>query len=153
MNKNQFNMENQCELSYELLYLLKWLIENESQTLKKTITRAMHNGLREKLTHGNRSLNPMDSQSIQNSIVDFLDLLDSLLHEELNEESMIKVLAQNLSSSINKIDVRVCDKTTVQYSLEKATHQLEDHPNANPKEVLFKEILKQWKPNNKKNQN
>ncbi len=153
MNQNPFDIENQCELSYELLYLLKWLVENESPTLKKMITRSIHNGLREELSNSHRLLNSMDSEAIQNSIVDFLDLLDLLLHETLSERSMIKALEQNLMPAINQIDSHVCDKATVQCSLEKATHHLEDHPNANAKELLFKEILKRWKPRKKKMHN
>lgn len=152
MNQNPFDIENQCELSYELLYLLKWLIEHESITLKKIITRTMRNGLKEEFSSSSL-LNNVSSEAIQNSIIDFLDLLDVLLHEAISEESMKKALEQNLMPSINKIDSNACDKTTVQCSLEKTTNHLEHHPNANAKELLYRELLKRWKPTKKKLQN
>ena len=153
MNQNPFDVDNQCELSYELLYLLKWLVENESATLKTIISRAIRNGLRDELSNSNALMNNISSEAVQNSIVDFLDLLDALLHESISEGSMKKAMEQNLMPSINKIDSNICDKATVRFSLDKATDHLEHYPQANAKELLFKEILKRWKPNKKKMQN
>ncbi len=153
MNQNSFDIDNQCELSYELLFLLKWLVEHETPMLKKIIVRALNSGLREELGQSDRLLNNISSDAIQNSIVDFLDLFDGLLHETISEGSLKKALEQNLMPAINKIDSNICDKVTVQCSLDKATDHLENHPNANAKELLFKEILKRWKPQKKKMHN
>jgi hypothetical protein len=153
MNQRSYNNENnQCELSYELLHLLKWLLEHESSTLKKIIARAVRSGLREQLSTNN-PLNGMNSESIQNSIIDFLDLLDFLLHEAISDNSLRKALEQNLMPAVHKIDSNVCDRATVQGSLDKTTDHLEHFPNANAKELLYKELLKRWKPSKKKIQN
>ena len=151
---NQFDIENQCELSYELLYLLKWLLENESTTLKKIVAQALRSGLRDELRSSSTLMNNnINSDAIQNSIVDFLDLLDVLLHESISEASMKKALEQNLIPDLNKIDSNVCDKAIVQCSLDKTTDHLEHHPNANAKELLYRELLKRWKPTKKKMHN
>ncbi len=153
MNSNLFDIDNQCELSYELLHLLKWLIEHESPTLKKMVARALRNGLREELHSSNAFVSDVTSEAVQTSIVDFLDLIDALLHETISESSIKRALEQNLMPAINKIDSTICDKATLQGSLDKTTDHLEHHPNANGKELLFKEILKRWKPNTKKMKN
>ncbi|MGE0206908.1 MAG: hypothetical protein AB7R69_03610 [Candidatus Babeliales bacterium] len=150
MNQNSFGIENQCELSYELLYLLKWLFEHDEALLKKIVVQALDNGLRQELAQRDRQLHTEQAESIQNSIVDFLDLLDDLLHEAMNETSIKQALEKSLMPSINKIDYNVCDRATVECSLEKTSHHLEHEPQANAKEFLFKEILKRWKPLKKK---
>lgn len=149
MNNNSFD-ENQCELSYELLYLLKWLADNEENTLKKIVSRAVQQGFKHKMVNPDSTLDELSNESIQNSIVDFLDLLDLLLHESLNEQSIRTAQQRNLMPAINKIDSNICDNMTVQSSLDKATAHLEHYPDANAKELLFKEILKRWKPQSKK---
>ncbi len=153
INQNSFDPENQCELSYELLYLLKWLFDHESVTLKKLIDRAVKQGFKQEIHNADVILEKIASEEIQNSIVDFLDLLDTLLHESLNEHSLKKAQQINLMPSVNKIDSNICDRDTVQWSLEKATSHIEKHPEINPKELLFKEILRRWKPSKKKHLN
>lgn len=144
MKKEHFfdnNEISQYELSYEFLYLLKWLIENESETLRKIVIRAVRNGFK-------RQINPIDAleQGIQTSIIDFLDLLDSLLVEVLHEQSVKKVFDRNMIPALDQIDSKACDKAMVESSLEKATTTVEHSPEKNAKEILFKEILKRWKP-------
>ena len=150
MDNNTFDPENQCELSYELLYLLKWLADHEEATLKKIITRAVQQGFKHKMVNADSTTEELSDESIQHSIVDFLDLLDTLLHESFNEQSIKTAQQRNLMPAINKIDSNICDSITVQSSLDRTTAHLEHHPDANAKELLFREILKRWKPNKNK---
>ncbi len=143
MKKNFFDNEiNQCELSYEFLYLLKWLLDNEVDTLKKLVTSAVKHGFK-------NTMHPNDaaSENIQNSIIDFLDLLDTLLVEVIHEQSVKKILDKNLLPALDQIDAKVYDKSVVQSSLEKATAAFDNFPEKNPQDILFKELLKRWKPN------
>jgi hypothetical protein len=149
-NNNSFDPENQCELSYELLYLLKWLADHEEGTLKKIIARAVQQGFKHKIVNTDSTIDEFTNEGIQHSIVDFLDLLDILLHDSLNEQSIKTAQQQNLMPDINKIDSNICDSNTVQTSLDKTSAHLENYPNANAKELLYKEILKRWKPQTKK---
>ena len=48
--------------------------------------------------------------------------------------------------TIDHIDSTICDDATVRSSVEKATAKSEQHPKANAQELLFKELLKRWKP-------
>ena len=54
-----------------------------------------------------------------------------------------------LMPSLDQIDSMACDTATVRSSLQKATSKLRINPEANPQDLLFKEILKQWKPQKK----
>lgn len=148
-NNNYNNDNNQFILSYELLYLLQWLAENEAEALKKMITRAFKKGFQHPLGESQDYIELELSETMQQSIVDFLGLLDMLLVETSNEQGVRKVLHRNMLPVINQIDAKQCDEATVELSLEKTTSRINQHPEQNPQEILFKELLKRWKPQKK----
>jgi hypothetical protein len=51
--------------------------------------------------------------------------------------------------AIDQIDSSICDEDTVRSSLEKATMTIAANPGADPKDTLFQELLKNWKPSTK----
>lgn len=140
-----FENDNQFELSYEFLFLLRWLVDYEPENLKKIITRASRNGFKQEFNKFLAS-KQQSPELVQRSIVDFFDLLDTLLIEVLHEESVKKVLDRSMIPALDQIDSRQLDAAVVHNSLDKASQRLEHHPEQNPKEVLFKELLKRWKP-------
>lgn len=142
----KFEQETQCELSYELLYLLKWLVEHESSALKKLVQRAVARGLKNQCNQHDSPLSTTADAQAQHSIIELLDLLDYFLEDALAQENMRQAQVQNLIPAINKIDSEAYDSTTMRYSIDKATTQIEQHPEENARNLLFKEILKNWKP-------
>lgn len=140
--------DNQLTVSYELLYLMQWLLEHEPAQLKKLIVQALRTGLKENI-QSTESAELRNTDDIQYSIVDFLALLETLLHEAINEENMKRIMEKKLMPAIDQIDNQECDQATVDFSVEKASSKLENNPQANPQEVLFKELLKCWKPTKK----
>jgi hypothetical protein len=146
---SQTNSNNQVVLSYELLCLLQWLAQNESDTFKQMINRSLKAGLKE---YTNETKNMSDDEMLddmQESIVDFLGLLEDLLLETANEHAVKKARERNLLPEIDHIDGTLCDATTVRHSIEEAATKIEKNPKVNPREALFKELLKRWKPNKK----
>lgn len=143
MNNSQF------VLSYELLLLLHWLSDHEVPAMKKIIRNALKSGLQEELQLLDNIDDTAFLNELQHSITDFLSLLESLLIEAVSERIKEKARQQNLLPAIDQIDTTLCDNSTVQSSLEKATSYLSDNPNENPKELLFKELLRRWDPTNK----
>lgn len=133
-------------VSYELLYLLQWLLENESDTLKKLIKNSLAHGLNEHLKDISQD-QEASSEEIQYSIIDFLVLLESLLHETLHENRLKKITEKKMMPALDNIDSQECDQAIVEFSVEKASSKFENHPHENPQELLFKELLKCWKPN------
>lgn len=138
-HNNPFD-DNQFVISYELLNLLQWLIENEQENLKKMVIRAQSNGQRS-LEHC--------SDDIQQTVIDFFSLLDALLIEAEEEQQVQSAFQRVMIPAINHIDTSLCDSNAVAMSVAKATQALENKTGENPKEVLCKELLKRWKPNKK----
>jgi len=141
---------NQLNLSYELLYLIQWLIEEEPEKLKPLIASALKNGLTKELHNiHNNTVGSSMANEMQYNIIDFLGLLENQLHEVLNEQTMKRVVEKKLMPAIDHIDTTECDTETVLFSVEKATSKLDREPKANAQELLFQELLKCWKPSKK----
>lgn len=147
------NHSGQFTISYELLCLLRWLVEHDIDGLKTIITTAIKSGLHAELQKIDTvsDLN-LDSSGIEDTIGDFTKMLELLLLDAMDDEMVIKAKQKKLMGDINQIDTTLCDDDTVRISLEKTTNSLDHNPDANPKEQLYKELLKQWQPhkNNKK---
>lgn len=141
---------SQFVLSFELLCLLRWLVECEGDKFKKLINKAMQSGLKEELRYIQKAhVDEALMEDVQHSIVEFFGMLEALIADAINEQAIQTALEKNLMPTIDQIDSNVCDDATLRSSLEKATSKIEMNPKENPKEVLFKELLKRWKPHNK----
>lgn len=136
---------DQLVLSYELLQLLEWLIENEAESLKKIIKRALNKGLNKKLKH--QEINNPDM--IQGNIIDFLELLEILFVESSHEVNVSDVIRKNLMPAIDHIDTSNLSSATVESSAAIATTKKEKNPKENAEKLLFEELLKRWKPKKK----
>lgn len=139
------NDNNQFVVSYELLQLFRWLLENEQDTLKKLIARSLQNGLNERLC-SSQSCEPEIQEDLQQSIVDFFAVFDTLLYDAVNESEVKRVLQRNMIPAIDHIDSTMCDNSVLALSIAKATSTCENNPSEDPKDILCKELLKRWKP-------
>ena len=148
MHDDTVTENTQLSLSYELLALLHWLALHDADKLKRIVVRALKNGLGNEIKKESSDASLADGD-IQNSIVDFLSTLETILFDAINEQTVKKALEKNLMPAIDQIDTSVCDDATVRFSVEKATTHAEDNNKEAPKDMLFKELLKRWKPNNK----
>lgn len=154
MNNDSFNNNNnsaqQFVISYELLCLLRWLLEHDIEKLKKMVSKALATGLKEDIKQfeqfGDVNTDPAMIEEIQHSIIEFFSMLETLLLESMKEQAVQKAVEKNLMPTIDHIDSTICDDATVRSSVEKATAKSEQHPKANAQELLFKELLKRWKP-------
>ncbi len=152
MNDDSFftpESDNQFVLSYELICLLRWLMDHDSAKLKKMVMHALMSGLKDELERNNPLDDATTLENIQESIIDFFEMFEALLLESTNELAIQKAFEQDLIPAIDQIDSTVCDDATVRSSIEKATSDIDKHPQKNPKELLFKELLRRWKPNKK----
>lgn len=151
MNNNEFSNDNaQFVLSYELLCLLRWLVDNDAEKLKKIIAKDYAAGLKYDLERMREGWNEEQTmEDIQHGIVEFFGLMEALLQEVISEQAVQRAVQKNLMPTIDRIDSAICDDETVRSTLEKATSKIEHNPGENPKELLFKELLKQWKPHDK----
>lgn len=148
-HNNHFNQngDGKVFLTYELLFLLQWLMEHEAESLKKIIARSLKNGFNDPDFKNSDVIEMQISDpNIHQCVIDFLELLNILLIEASTELTMQKSAERNLIPALNHIDLTMCDSETIQGSLKKATTQLHHNPDENPKEILLKELLKRWKP-------
>lgn len=142
---------SQLVLSRELLALLRWLVENDAPKIKRMVEKAMASGLDAQIRKELNDTHFFDDESEAHvSIIEFLGLIETYLFEAMKESTARKAAEKNLMPAIDQIDSTVCDDATVRFSVEKATERKNFPAGENPKEVLFKELLRRWKPQNKK---
>lgn len=145
-NNNNLPTDNQFVVSFELLQLLEWLMEHHPEEIKKIINRSLSQGLAAQIQRADDIIEGYTLQDMQDSILDFFNLLEVLLIESLGERQEDKKLQAELIPTINHIDKTSCDFTTLSTSIEKATTKISKHPHENPQTILFRELLKNWKP-------
>lgn len=137
---------DQLVISYELLQLMEWIVENEQEALKKIIARALKRGFDDQLKHSKSFKELYSLEEMQNSIIDFVILLETLLVESTNEQEVDNVIQKNLMPAIDHIDTNNCDSSTLKSSISIATAKLHRNSKENPQEIFLKELLKKWKP-------
>jgi hypothetical protein len=150
MNHEENN--TQLTISHELLLLLRWLITHEEERIKKLVQRAINTGLHMELHDCNRQYTSESSewQELQHSVEDFFTMLEVLLAETVNDKINCNAQHDQLTPALDQIDSTMCDTNTVRSSLEKASVQFAKNPEKNnAKEILFHELLKNWKPTTK----
>jgi len=144
--------DTQLTISYELLYLLQWLIEHDNNRLKQMISRALTQGLRKEMKKAEIQKAERQNDFVDemyHSIIDFFELMEELLAESIKEHVERKAKEKNLMPTIDHIDSTVCDDATMRFSIERTATKMEDDPDINPQEQLLKELLRSWKPHNK----
>jgi len=148
MNSQAETNSTQVLLSYELLCLLQWLATHKTDKIKKMISKALVDGLDHELQKKDTISQFNLTDDVQDGIVEFFTMLESLLLEASEEHAVNKALENNLMPAIGQIDSSLCDDAIVRSSIEGATSQMQK-TDENPKELLLKELLKRWKPTNK----
>jgi hypothetical protein len=151
MNNDSFSHDSnsQFALSYELLHLLKWLGHHDTDKLKKIISKAVAHGLHDTIQKSARLTDPNILEEMHHGIIDFFEMLDTLLGDAINDHVEQKAREKNLLPTIDHFDSSLLDNETMRSSVENTTKKLDLNPHMNPKEQLCKEFLKKWKPLNK----
>lgn len=138
--------DEQFAVSYELLCLLRWLIEYDGDRLKKMVARAVSKGLNERIQHIQTYNDEEALEDAHENMIEFFGTLETMLIEAVQEQYTQQNLQKRLIPAIEFIDSTVCDDSLVQESIEKANLQAERKSNENLQEIFLKEILKNWKP-------
>jgi hypothetical protein len=154
MDRENFLLEiadkdEQFAISFELLCLLRWLIEHESYKIKKMVTQALTEGLAQQLDH---LANYSDNEALeeaQENMIEFFRSLESMLMETLQEQALNIAREKNLMPAIEHIDTTICDEAVLKLSLAKARNKIIRNPRKNSQEILLKEILGNWSPGKK----
>lgn len=147
--------DTQFMLSYELVCLLRWLMEHNEPQLKNLIKKALASGLKKEI----KSIDSLHQahqnslEEIQMSIIDFFGLLEAILLETMHEQAVQATIEKNLMPAIEHIDARECDTAIINHSIERVVSKIDNASSEHAQEMLFQEILRRWKPNKKKTLN
>lgn len=136
---------SQFVVSYELLELIAWLVEHEQETLKKIVTRALRNGLLERLAHA-PSQSTLSHEELHYTVADFFTIMEELLTQLASEQETTELLHRNLVPSLKQVDTTACDADTIARCGEKASAEALTQDSNTAKELFCKELLKRWKP-------
>lgn len=145
-DQNFLNDNTHFVISYELLQLLQWLLENEQESLKKIIHKALGQGLEKKLQTLKSAHHEQNGQELQQNIIDFFSLLEILMTETINEHNFDDIMQRSMIPEIDHIDMHMYESDAVNSSIAKATSAAKSNKGQNPQEVLYKELLRRWKP-------
>lgn len=159
-------MSTSFSLSFELIYLMSWLLKNEKKQLEALIKDALKKGLADELETLDIYQDEEDSiAQLQDTILEFLMFLEDSLLESLEEKPLDKNTKNKLILDLKKISPRSIDLKTIWLSMQQAKNKLnksqsfENIQSAQKEEIttekdkdikklLFSQLLKNWKPKN-----
>jgi hypothetical protein len=149
MKNDNFSNESKSHLalSFQLLHLLKWLVENDEGEVKMIIENAFEQGAYKELkSNPHHDIDADSIEDMHHHVLDFFAMLECYLEEVYHKQTQRTVKQKSLRSTIDHIDTTVFDDDNLIYSVEKATTRMEKHPNNNAKQMLYEELLEQWDP-------
>ena len=152
-HNNHDEKQNQLTISYELLCLLSWFLEHDLEKFRKLIGKALAAGLDDEIKQieisGDYRNDPQLAQEMHYTMIDFFSILETILFQSMNEYTVQKAKQKNLMPAIEHIDAAHCDDNIVRTSVERANAFSERTDKHTPQEILFKELLRRWKPTKK----
>jgi len=139
--------EHQFLITPELIQLMSWICQYESEAIKNIIARALSQGMKNNKLENYASFSSIDE--MQHSLANFINMFEILLDEAINERARKNATQHNLLPALEQIDSSSCGESIIKSSLAMATSKIERNPSTNPKEIFFKELLKRWAPHKK----
>lgn len=133
--------ENLFSISQELLVLMAHIVDEYPNELHELIKKAQRT-----VPHNPGTPN---SQEAHEYIIDFLSLMELLVYQTKDEVEVDAHIAKQLMPAIDHIDQTSCGPETVSSSIEHASNQKAKHPRVDAQELLYKELLRRWKPGKK----
>jgi hypothetical protein len=169
-------MSAQISLSFELVSLLNWLLRHEKTMLNSIVKHALEHGFAEELEKIDPATAGTDSEELYNTVLDFLDHLEDTLIKNLESVNVDNKTKDAIMPTLHKLEGDNLDQKTLWLSMQQTKarilkaqqtntqkppladaartaqpSKLEHHRQAN--EILFEQLLKNWKPNNKETMN
>jgi hypothetical protein len=150
MNSDSLFENSQLVVSYELLQFLRWIVTSNPEGLHVLMRQSLEAkpALATTRNTQNNETAP-SSEELQRSVIDFFDLLETKIQDLNSCDYEMRPAEQALSPTVTSIDSSLCDENTVALSIAQATSQFNFSTPQNAKEMLYKELLKNWRPRNK----
>lgn len=139
------DIDEQFAISYEILCLLRWLVDNEPEKIKKMISRAANRGLKEKMNHIQNLSEKEALADAHENMIEFFSTLEAMLEDTIDEQTTKTAFAYHLLPALAHIDSQACGNNLIRESLDKIDRK-RNNDHQKPQDILLQEILKQWKP-------
>lgn len=139
----------QFVISYELLYLLHWLLKYEETELSKLINKSFIKGVQEKAQSTDALTDLQLTEDMQNSIVEFFNFMEQEI-SDLSDQESTKAMNKDVMQTLDHLDPKILDLNTIKTTISKRASKKTKRDQSN-KNQFFKELLKQWKPKKEKN--
>ncbi|MBN2266778.1 MAG: hypothetical protein JW725_00360 [Candidatus Babeliaceae bacterium] len=142
--------ETQLVISPELLAFLRWLVQNEPETLKRLVKKALREGVSAPLSEEQTIIE--QTLNMQEIVADFFSLLDLLIvdAQQANKKEVHSARTPTLiSKTAEQVDSSICDDNIVAFSVARAAQAVRRNTKLDARQALFKEILKNWSPRDK----
>ncbi len=169
-------MNSSLSLSFELVYLMKWLLQHEKKMLNALVKHAIKNGFAHDLKKINDHNHTETADQFYTTILDFLVFFEDTLINNLDSITLDQETERSILPAIKKMDNGNFDIQTMRASIQQTKEVLsqtqknhtqkqaqstleptgsqslsQQHTQPEPsqeevKKLLFEHILKNWNP-------
>ena len=146
-------MNSNLSVSAELIHLLGWLLKHERKALLYLVNKSVASGL---LTEIDQHSNVLYDEKLHAILHDFLAFMEESLVESVQNTPTGAQVEEKLISDVRKIDSCALNKKILKQSIHQVKKHLhyrdqtknapESTPNKDAARLLFKQLLKNWKP-------
>ena len=151
MNHKTFlENDDQFIVSYELLYILQWLMTYEKEAFTQLIHKAFIQGSEASDVH-DTSDQTEEAEYLQSSVIDFFSFLEEEVENVAQAESMKHIMQKNLLKTLDHIDPKLFDPAIIKASMMATAEKLDPQRNYQAKDYFLKQLLKKWQPKKDKN--
>lgn len=152
-HKKLLENEDQFIVSYELLYMLQWLMTYEKEAFTHLVHRAFMQGAQFCSEHDAQDPQEQFEQTedLQHSVIDFFSFLEEEIQNASQAESIKNIMHTNLVKTLDHMDPKLFDPAVIQASMMATAEKLHPQRNHQAKEVFLKQLLKKWTPKKDKN--
>lgn len=148
-------MNANVSLSFELILLLDWLLKHEKAQLNNLVKHALENGFMQEIEKVSPEGSPHLSEQFYHSILEFLLFFEQALLQNLVAINVDEATNNAIVPLIKKIDFENMDVKTLWLSMQqtkdkisKSKSDLDQQPEK-INNLLFEQLLKNWKPGKK----
>ena len=142
--------DDQFIVSYELLYILQWLMTYEKEAFTHLVHKAFAQG--SQATQNLEVVNQTEeAEYLQNSVIDFFSFLEEEVEQACENESMKHIMQQNLLKTLDHIDPKLFDPAIIKASMVATAEKVRPQHNHQAKDYFLKQLLKKWTPKKDKN--
>lgn len=154
-------MNSSLSLSFELIYLMGWLLKNDQAKLKKLVAEAVEQGFIEEVDAMSDADYLLLSDQMQSTVEQFMDYLEDAITESVQGADAHNGVCKDLAPLLKKFDTDAVDQKTVSLAMQQTKKKLSykkkqgDKINAiavteaEANDILFERLLKNWNPSKK----